>query len=160
MSDWVCNNCNLSNPLIYPACSDCGHFKPIEINNNSTLAHFFSSMPRSEVSQIIRNRNNFTSQTNFEDIKFQIIETEWKRILDNSKGNKLGGECLYCTRCFLYKQAVVMPCCGKRVHKSCIKKWLFEHKPICPLCRHEYQHQRIVDQESKINSILEQHYSS
>ena len=46
MSDWVCNNCNLSNPLIYPACSDCGHFKPIEINNNSTLAHFFSSMPK------------------------------------------------------------------------------------------------------------------
>ena len=209
MQVWNCHNCNINNLCIYPACSDCGQLKPIEISDNTVLSGLFSTGESSTIEQLIRNRastenstieqlirnrastenstieqlirnrsstvglteghNSYTLDTHstaneinpseLEDVKFKITQNAWHKILKNSIGNKLGGECIYCISCFGYKDAVVMPCCNKKLHKNCIKTWLFKHKPQCPMCRNIFPHQRILNEETTIDRLLNEHYS-
>ena len=75
------------------------NFKTISVNQHSTLSYLFLNNQESDLTNRIRNRSQPISETeNLQDVKFKITKKEWFKILDNSKGNKFGGECIYCAK--------------------------------------------------------------
>lgn len=48
------------------------------------------------------------------------------------------GECSICLETLLIGKTAKLSC-GHYFHTQCIDTW-FEHKKICPLCRHQFKH--------------------
>lgn len=62
-----------------------------------------------------------------------------------------------CFICYDKYPNFILKCCKKRIHKKCLKKWLYDgEKNKCPHCRQKINNENL--DELDINDLIEENY--
>jgi len=90
---------------------------------------------------------------NLENISFKVKDDEWNKfnnlIYQNNESTIKQNECVICLEKYLDEDIIcILPCCNHSFHRDCIKIW-FDNHYKCPLCRHEFEHERLDDQNNE-----------